>query len=130
MIFDRRLLTANLRLGCRPYTRWQIADRQSQFANHLLAGALALVLGGCADAAFPDITNGQGEMAGEVTATSVILQSRLTVGSELVEGDLPGAEGTARFEVAATSEFAVAFQSDWLLATPDNDFIVKTKITA
>jgi hypothetical protein len=79
-----------------------IADRQSQFANHLLTGALALVVGGCADGAFPDITNGQGEMAGEVTTTSVILQSRLTTGNVLTEGDLPGAEGTARFEVAAT----------------------------
>jgi alkaline phosphatase/alkaline phosphatase D len=93
-----------------------------------LVGTIAVVAGGCADGAFSDITNGQGEMVGEVTTTSVILQSRLTVGSELVGGDLAGAEGTARFEVATTSEFAVALQSDWLFATPDNDFIVKTKV--
>ncbi len=58
-----------------------------------LLGAFVVMAGGCAEVPFPDITNGQGEMAGEVTTTSVILQSRLTVGSELVEGDVPGAEG-------------------------------------
>ena len=93
-----------------------------------LLGTLAVAAGGCAEVAFPDITNGQGEIAGEVTTTSVILQSRLTVGSELVESDLAGAEGTARFEVATTSDFADSFGSDWLFATTDNDFIVKTKI--
>ena len=66
--------------------------------------SVVLASAGCAaDVAFPNITNGQGEIAGEVTTTSVILQSRLTVGSELVEGDLAGAEGTARFEVATTT---------------------------
>ena len=93
-----------------------------------LLGTLPVLTGGCADVGLPDITNGQGEIAGEVTTTSVILQSRLTVGSELVEGDLPGAPGTARFEVATTSGFADSFASDWLLATAAGDFIVKTKI--
>ena len=93
-----------------------------------LLGSLAIVATGCAEAVFPDITNGQGEIAGEVTTTSVILQSRLTVGSELVEGDLAGAEGTARFEVATTSGFADAFETAWLAATPDYDFIVKTTV--
>ena len=31
----------------------------------------------------PVVDHGQGEMAGEVTASSVILQSRLTAGSQL-----------------------------------------------
>ena len=93
-----------------------------------LLGSLAIVATGCAEAVFPDITNGQGEIAGEVTTTSVILQSRLTVGSELVEGDLAGAEGTARFEVATTSGFTDAFETAWLAATPDYDFIVKTTV--
>ncbi len=93
-----------------------------------LLGAFVVMAGGCAEVPFPDITNGQGEMAGEVTTTSVILQSRLTVGSELVEGDLPGAEGMAHFELSTTSGFADSFESDWMTATPDYDFIVKTKI--
>ena len=54
--------------------------------------SVVLASAGCAaDVAFPDITNGQGEIAGEATTTSIILQSRLTVGTELVDGDLPGA---------------------------------------
>ena len=56
---------------------------KTTFTGVALAGAVAIMAGGCADVAFPDITNGQGEIAGEVTTTSVILQSRLTVGSEL-----------------------------------------------
>jgi len=86
--------------------------------------------GACAPASvdFPDMSNGQGEMAGEATATSVILQSRLTLGGGLLDGDLAGVAGTARFEIATTSEFADPFESDWLLATGDNDFIVKTVI--
>ena len=40
-------------------------------------------------------------MAGEVTETSVILQSRLTRSTELVDGDLPGSPGVARFELSA-----------------------------
>ena len=93
-----------------------------------LLGFFAVVAAGCVEVVFPDITNGQGEIAGEVTMTTVVLQSRLTVGGELVEGDLAGAEGTAYFELATTSEFTNSFESDWLPATPDNDFIVKTQI--
>ncbi len=101
-----------------------------------LLGAFVVMAGGCAEVPFPDITNGQGEMAGEVTTTSVILQSRLTVGSELVEGavagvvggDVPGVEGTAHFELSTTSGFEDSFESDWMTATPDYDFIVKTQV--
>ena len=38
----------------------------------------------------PVVMNGQGEMAGEVTATSVILQSRLTSVDHLVDGRVIG----------------------------------------
>ena len=93
-----------------------------------LFSSLTIVAAGCAEVEFPNITNGQGEIAGEATTTSVILQSRLTVGSDLVDGDLAGAEGAARFEVATTSEFVNSLESDWLQAIPDNDFIVKTMI--
>ena len=93
-----------------------------------LLGAFVVVAGGCAEVPFPDMTNGQGEMSGEVTTTSVILQSRLTVGSELVEGDVPGTEGMAHFELSTTSGFEDSFESDWMTATPDYDFIVKTQV--
>ncbi|MFP6621211.1 MAG: hypothetical protein VB877_17845, partial [Pirellulaceae bacterium] len=45
-----------------------------------------------------DIFLGQGNMVGEVTQTSAILQSRLTGSKELVKGDVPGIAGVARFE--------------------------------
>jgi len=45
-------------------------------------------VGACAREELIRITNGQGEIAGEVTTSSVILQSRLTVGRELIDGDL------------------------------------------
>ena len=93
-----------------------------------LLGVFVVVAGGCAEVPFPDMTNGQGEMSGEVTTTSVILQSRLTVGSELVEGDVPGTEGMAHFELSTTSGFEDSFESDWMTATPDYDFIVKTQV--
>lgn len=59
-----------------------------------------LALAGCAEVGPVAITTGQGDIAGEVTTDSVILQSRLTTGTALVESDLPGAEGVAHFEVA------------------------------
>ena len=92
----------------------------------LVIATLALV--GCTEEEPIAITTGQGEMAGEVTAHSVILQSRLTTGSRLVDGDLPGAAGVARFEVDTSPDFTSPIQTAWLGATPEHDFIVKVKI--
>ena len=39
---------------------------------------------------------GMGMMAGEVTDTSALVQIRLSEGTELVDGDLPGAWGVGR----------------------------------
>ena len=74
------------------------------------------------------ITNGQGEIAGEVTADSVILHSRLTTEAVIVDGDVPGAPGVARFELANAETFAGATPSPWLEAIPERDFIVKAKM--
>ena len=75
------------------------------------------------------ITNGQGEIAGEVTANSVILHSRLTTEAVLVDGDVPGAPGVARFELAASDDFANAQESPWLEATAERDFVVQTSMS-
>jgi alkaline phosphatase D len=75
------------------------------------------------------ISTAQADLAGEVTQTSVILQSRLTASPSFVRGDLPGAEGVARFEIATKSDFRTASPSIWLHARPENDYIVKTRIT-
>ncbi|MDP7337981.1 MAG: alkaline phosphatase D family protein, partial [Vicinamibacterales bacterium] len=97
----------------------------------ILFGAL---LAGCAAEPAPEpitITNGQGEIAGEVTADSVILQSRLTTEAVIVDGDVPGAPGVARFELATSGsdDFADAMESPWLDATAERDYIVQTRMT-
>ena len=73
----------------------------------------------------------QGIMAGEASATSVILQSRLASSSpyqdKAWEG-VRGAPGRAFFEYADNENFDSAERTDWLEAVPANDFIVKTKI--
>ncbi|MCF7973632.1 MAG: alkaline phosphatase D family protein [Phycisphaerae bacterium] len=71
---------------------------------------------------------GQGQMAGRVTANSVILQSRLTLGTELIEGDLPGVPGAACFEVSTTPAFSNASRTQWLSASEANDYIVKCRV--
>lgn len=72
---------------------------------------------------------GQGQMAGRVTENSVILQSRLTSGTELIEGDLPGAAGVAYFEVSTEQDFSAVLKTEWLRASAHNDYIVKRHVT-
>ena len=77
------------------------------------------------------VYHGQGEMSGEVTATSVLLQSRLTAlpGPELDEsGDLPGAAGSACFEYALSTDFKDSKRTKWLSAKPEADFIVRAEL--
>ena len=52
-----------------------------------------------------EIFRAQGEMTGEVSANSAIVQTRLTSVERNVEGDVPGAAGVARFEYAANKSF-------------------------
>lgn len=77
------------------------------------------------------VYHAQGEMAGEVTATSALLQSRLTAlpGPELDElGDIPGHAGEACFEWSETSDFTDSIRSGWLKAKAEHDFIIRTQI--
>ena len=76
----------------------------------------------------PVVMNGQGEMAGEVSTTSVLLQSRLTSVNTLVDGDVPGAAGVVRFEWAEAQDFTGARNTEWLRAVADRDYIVKKRI--
>ena len=57
----------------------------------------SLLLSALLLAAEPQVFCAQGEMAGEVTQTSVILQSRLTSVARLTDGDVPD-DGSVRFE--------------------------------
>jgi len=74
------------------------------------------------------IDHGQGEIVGRVTETTAILQSRLTKGTALVNGDLPGSPGVARFELATNLKFEKSHKTCWMVALPDNDYIVKVEV--
>ncbi|WP_166825641.1 alkaline phosphatase D family protein [Thalassoroseus pseudoceratinae] len=79
-----------------------------------------------------DVFHAQGEFAGEPTATSVLLQSRLTAipGPKLdPSGDVPGANGVAFFEWSDSRNFKKTNRTDWLKATPDDDYIVRAELT-
>ena len=75
-----------------------------------------------------EIFHALGEMVGEVSETSAILQSRLTSVKGLVDGDVPGASGIGIFEYATAENFADSKSTDWLTATPDYDFILKAVV--
>ncbi len=70
----------------------------------------------------------QGEMVGEVTATSAILQSRLTAMQLDENGDAPGKSGIGQFEVSTDSLFQNASFTPWLRAEASSDFIIKTRV--
>ena len=71
-----------------------------------------------------EIFLGQGSMVGEVSQAGAILQTRLPASEQLVEGDLPGAAGVARFELGTTKELEQAKRTPWLKAQAANDFMV------
>ncbi len=75
------------------------------------------------------IFNGLGEMAGEITDTSVILQSRLTASDTLVKGDVQGKRGIAYFEWSDNENFSNPARTDWILAKSKNDYIIKTRLS-
>jgi len=92
---------------------------------------ISIVTLAAAAVAAPPPHHAQGDMAGEVTATTVLLQSRLTAapGPDLdADGDIPGASGEACFEWATDAGFSEPHRTPWLTATADRDFIVRTRL--
>ncbi len=77
---------------------------------------------------FAAIDHAQGEIAGESTQSSIILQSRLTLAGELIEGDVAGVAGLACFELSVSRDFQNSFKTNWIKAVPENDFIIKQKV--
>ena len=98
--------------------------------------ALLIIVAAVLSASLPsslgdEVHHAQGEFAGEATSTTVLLQSRLTAipGPELdPASDVPGAAGVACFEWSTTSEFSGAQKTEWLTATADRDFVVRTQL--
>ena len=75
--------------------------------------------------------NAQGEMVGEVTANSALLQSRLTATPEPAldtDGDVPGIAGKARFEWSKNEDFTAPQRTAWMLAQADSDFILRAQL--
>ena len=91
--------------------------------------AVALVLLG-AISVEAKIYLGQGSMVGEVDQTSAILQTRLTATTKLVEEDVPGSPGVARFQVSTSKDFKPVQETPWFKAEAAGDFMVKHKISA
>lgn len=76
-----------------------------------------------------DVTLGQGIIVGEVTSSSALLQTRLTLGNELNDrGDLDGAAGIVRFELATDAEFTDQIQTPDLAVRADSDFIARAMV--
>ncbi len=71
----------------------------------------------------------QGAMVGEVTATTAILQTRLTAASVDDNGDVPGVAGIARFEIGEVELLlADGSPTEWRTAEAAGDFIVKVAV--
>ncbi|NRB49845.1 MAG: alkaline phosphatase D family protein [Saprospiraceae bacterium] len=87
-----------------------------------------VVLFTACESSSPSLFLGQGLMAGEITAESVILQARLTASDTLMAGDVPGKAGFGYFEIAQSDDFENALQSELIEALPSYDFILKQKI--
>ena len=71
-------------------------------------------------------------MAGEVTSSRALLQSRLTSisGPDLdPHGDLPGASGQACFEWSEFEDFRASQRTPSVQASQESDFIVRAEIT-
>ena len=69
----------------------------------------------------------QGEMAGLVTPTSAMLQSRLTLTNWQFNNDYIGSHGWARFMVYSR-DVNNALYTEWKEAIPENDYIIKIEI--
>ncbi len=94
------------------------------FKKSILLSALLTLSNAFAE----DIHLTKGLLAGEPTESSIILQTRLTSSPIPADGDVPGIAGTGRFEISTTPDFKSSTFSEWLTASPENDFILKTKI--
>jgi alkaline phosphatase D len=73
----------------------------------------------------------QGELAGEVTDHSALLQSRITsIPGPLLDskGDIPGMEGRAYFEWGENESFRPSQRTSILEAKAESDFIIRTSI--
>lgn len=73
---------------------------------------------------------GQGTMAGEVSDSTALLQTRLTRAAHLdADGDLPGKAGVVCFEWSTREDFRDAQRTPFQSATDKHDFIVRAELS-
>ena len=111
---------------------WQAGSRSGcgtvSALNAILTLIVAAAIFGAGSHAAAQIAHLQGEMSGEVSSSSVILQSRLTATEKDSDGDVPGAPGWARFELADNPSFENSRHTEWLAAVAQYDFMIKAKV--
>lgn len=71
---------------------------------------------------------GQGILSGEITSQSAILQSRLTASDTLVQNDVPGMQGYAKFEISSNEDFENSIFTPLKEADAGYDYIIKEKV--
>ncbi|MEM6779444.1 MAG: beta-propeller fold lactonase family protein [Planctomycetota bacterium] len=73
---------------------------------------------------------GQGTMSGEVTDQTAIIQTRLTMGTQLeASGDLPGSPGVVKFQWSRRADLSDSNSTPLQFVKSDNDFIAKSSLT-
>jgi alkaline phosphatase D len=103
-----------------------IMSNLERIFRHLTLCFLLLAFGVSGAKTFAeDIFRAQGEMTGEVSTDSAIIQTRLTSVNRNVEGDVPGAAGVARFEYATNKSFEKSQWTPWNSSRAEADHIVK-----
>jgi len=120
-------------LMIRPFDNSGKSENPSRFRRVRIAfmQAACISLCGALMAYGGEIFHAQGEMAGEVTARTALLQSRLTAipGPKLDRtGDIPGKPGVACFEWSETPDFARLRRTEWMTAEAKFDFIVRAEL--
>lgn len=87
-------------------------------------------LGGARPMQIPDtiIYQAQGDISGEATDHSIVLQTRLTGAGKPGNHDIPGKAGIARFALDIDSLFLQPKFTAWKQAQAENDFILKWQI--
>ncbi len=68
-------------------------------------------------------------LSGELNSKSIILQCRFASTETLMNNDIPGQKGIARFQLAKDSSFIDKIESNWQESSQQFDFIIKNKFS-
>ena len=101
----------------------------SSLTRYFLLPLLLCVFFGCKREEVSDrMGHLQGEMAGEVTDSSALLQSRLTALGQDIDGEIAGMDGYGRFNLSQSTDFVQSWSTPWVEARSPNDHIIKVAV--